>query len=182
GDGALWRENPGGPIPHPLTKQVPITQCATCHNGGGRAAMNFRGMMEAPPEGKQTFVYDEALLHGHSYTPQTPDVHFTKGLACIDCHTEREVHGDGQIYAKRTYEVEIRCETCHGTPDAVATGVTTQGRRLRNVFVAAAPNPAGVVTLVSKRTGATHVIPQLATLRTQPAGPEPRHLAKTQCI
>jgi hypothetical protein len=182
GDVAIVRDKPGRPMRHTLTKQVPITQCATCHNGGGRAAMNFRGMMEAPPEGKQTFVYDQDLLHGHAYTPQTPDVHFTKGLACIDCHTEREMHGDGQIYAKRTYEVEIRCETCHGTPDAVATGVTTQGRRLRNVFVAAAPNPAGVVTLVSKMTGATHVIPQLATLRTQPAGHEPSHLAKTECF
>jgi hypothetical protein len=53
-------------------------------------------------------------------------------MACIDCHTEREVHGDGQIYAKRHYEVELRCETCHGTPDRLATGVTAQGRKLRN--------------------------------------------------
>src|SRR5438046_1756436 len=92
---------------HVLTRQVPITQCATCHNGGSRAAMNFRGMMEAPPEGKQTFVYDQDLLHGHAYSEQTPDVHFTKGMVCIDCHTEREVHGDGQIYAQAHYEVDV---------------------------------------------------------------------------
>ncbi len=182
GDVAIARDKPGRPLRHTLTKQVPITQCATCHNGGSRAAMNFRGMMEAPPEGRQTFVYDQDLLHGHAYTEQTPDVHFTKGMVCIDCHTGREVHGDGQIYAKRTYEVEIRCETCHGTPDTLATGVTTQGRRLRNVFVAAAPNPAGLVTLVGKMTGATHVIPQLAALPTQPAGHEATHLAKTECF
>jgi hypothetical protein len=109
-------------------------------------------------------------------------VHYTKGLGCIDCHTEREMHGDGQIYAKRTYEVEIRCETCHGTPGRLATGVTTQGRRLRNVFVAAPPNPAGLVTLVSKMTGTTHVVPQLATLAKQPAGHEAAHLARTECF
>jgi hypothetical protein len=57
--------------------------------------MNFREMMEAPPEGHQTFTHDQDLLHGHAYTPQTPDVHFTRGLACIDCHTEKELHGDG---------------------------------------------------------------------------------------
>jgi hypothetical protein len=182
GDVAIAKDKPGRPIRHVLTKQVPITQCATCHNGGGRAAMNFRGMMEAPPEGKQTFVYDQDLLHGHAYTQQTPDVHFTKGMVCIDCHTEREMHGDGQIYGKRTYEVEIRCETCHGTPDRVGTGITTQGRGLRNVFVAAPPNPGGVVTLVSKMTGRTHVIPQLATLAKQPAGHEATHLAKTECF
>ena len=182
GDVVISKTRQGRPMRHVLTKRVPITQCATCHNGGSRAAMNFRGMMEAPPEGKQTFVYDQDLLHGHAYTEQTPDVHFTKGMVCIDCHTEREMHSDGQIYAKRHYEVEIRCETCHGTPDKVATGVTSQGRRLRNVFVGTAPNPTGFVTLISKMTGATHVIPQLATLPTQPAGHEPVHLAKTECF
>jgi hypothetical protein len=181
GDVVMSRERPGRPLRHVLTKQVPITQCATCHNGGSRAAMNFRGMMEAPPEGRETFAYDQDLLHGHTYTAQTPDVHFTRGMVCIDCHTEWEMHGDGQIYRKRTYEVEIRCETCHGTPDQVATGVTTQGRRLRNVFVAAAPNTTGLVTLVSKMTGATHSIPQLATRPRQPAGHDPTHLAKTEC-
>ena len=182
GDVAVSKDRPGRPMRHVLTKQVPITQCATCHNGGGRAAMNFRGMMEAPPEGKQTFVYDQDLLHGHAYTSQTPDVHFARGMACIDCHTEREMHGDGQIFAKRTYEVEIRCETCHGTPDRLATGITAQGRRLRNLFVAAAPNPAGLVTLLGKLTGKTHVVPQLATLPKQPAGHEPSHLARTECF
>src|SRR5437899_3271153 len=182
GDVAVSRAKQGRPMRHVLTRQVPITQCATCHNGGSRAAMNFRGMMEAPPEGKQTFVYDQDLLHGHAYSEQTPDVHFTKGMVCIDCHTEREVHGDGQIYAKRHYEVEIRCETCHGTPDRIATGVTSQGRRLRNVFSPAGPNPTGLVTLVSKMTGATHVVPQPAALPKQPAGHERTHLAKTECF
>src|SRR6266850_170615 len=124
-DAAMNPEKSGRPLRHQLTKQIPITQCATCHNGGSRAAMNFRGMMEAPAEGRQTFMWDQDLLHGHAYSQQTPDVHFTRGLACIDCHTEREVHGDGQIYAKRHYEVELRCETCHGTPSQLATAVHT---------------------------------------------------------
>jgi hypothetical protein len=176
------KEKLGRPLRHVITKQIPVTQCATCHNGGSRAAMNFRGMMEAPPEGRQTFVYEQDLLHGHAYTDQIPDVHFTRGMACIDCHTEREVHGDGQIYVKRHYEVEIRCETCHGTPGTIATGVTAQGRRLRNLFLGAVPNPEGLVTLVSKLTGRTHTVPQLATLRTQPPGHDAKHLAKTECF
>lgn len=181
-DAVMPKDKIGRPLRHTLTKAVPVTQCATCHNGGSRAAMNFRGMMEAPPEGRQTFLYDQDLLHGHAYTQQTPDVHFQRGMACIDCHTEREMHGDGQIYAKRHYEVEVRCESCHGTPDRAATGLTAQGRRLRNVFVAAPPNPTALITLVSKMTGRTHTIPQLAALGTQPAGHEPKHLAKTECF
>jgi hypothetical protein len=181
-DQAMNREKVGRPLRHQLTKQVAVTQCATCHNGGSRAAMNFRGMMEAPPEGRQTFTYDQDLLHGHAYTAETPDVHFTRGMGCIDCHTEREVHGDGQIYVKRHYEVEVRCESCHGTPERVATGVTAQGRRLRNVFVGAAPNPTGLVTLVSKLTGKVHSIPQLATLAKQPRGHDAAHLPKLECF
>ncbi len=181
-DAAMPKDKVARPLRHTLTKAVPVTQCATCHNGGSRAAMNFRGMMEAPPEGRQTFLYDQDLLHGHAYTQQTPDVHFQRGMACIDCHTEREMHGDGQIYAKRHYEVEVRCESCHGTPERPATGRTAQGRRLRNVFVAAPPNPTALVTLVGKMTGRTHTIPQLAALGTQPAGHEPKHLAKTECF
>jgi cytochrome c554/c'-like protein len=182
GDVAMSRQKSGRPLRHVLTKAVPVTQCATCHNGGSRAAMNFRGMMEAPAEGRQTFTYDQDLLHGHSYSQQTADIHFTRGMACIDCHTEREMHGDGQIYAKRHYEVEVRCESCHGTPDKLATGITAQGRKLRNVFVAAAPNPWGLVTLISKLTGTMHVVPQLAALPTQPPGHEPTHLKKTECF
>jgi hypothetical protein len=182
GDVAMSKERTGRPLRHQLTKAIPVTQCATCHNGGSRAAMNLRGMMEAPPVGKETFTYDQDLLHGHSYTQQTPDVHFTRGMACIDCHTEREVHGDGRIYAKRQYEVEVRCESCHGTPERMATGLTAQGRRLRNVFVAAPPNPTGLVTLVTKLTGRVLRVPQLAALPTPPAGHDARHLQKVECF
>ena len=182
GDVAMSPHKRGRPLRHVLTRAVPVSQCATCHNGGSRAAMSFRGLMEAPPEGRQTFTYDQDLLHGHAYSQQTADIHFTRGMACIDCHTEREMHGDGQIYAKRHYEVEVRCESCHGTPAALGTGLTAQGRKLRNVFVAAAPNPTGLVTLVGKLTGTTHVVPQLATLSAQPAGHEPVHLNKTECF
>jgi hypothetical protein len=182
GDVIMSKEKAGRPLRHQLTKAIPVTQCATCHNGGSRAGMNLRGMMEAPPEGRQTFVYDQDLLHGHAYTQQIPDVHFARGMACIDCHTEREVHGDGRIYVKRQYEVEIRCESCHGTPDRLATGMTSQGRKLRNVFIASEPNRTGLVNLVSKLTGAVHPIPQLARLPQQPSGHDPVHLAKMECF
>jgi len=181
-DVAMNPRKAGRPLRHQLTKQVPVTQCATCHNGGSRAAMNFRGMMEAPAEGRQTFLWDQDLLHGHAYSEQTPDVHFARGMACIDCHTEREVHGDGQVYRKRHYEVELRCETCHGTPDTLASGVTAQGRKLRNLFLPSGPNPGGVVTLLSKLTGKLHTVPQLAALSRQPAGHSTTHLAKTECF
>src|SRR5437879_13741905 len=91
----------GRPLRHQLTKQVPVTQCATCHNGGSRAAMNFRGTMEAPAEGRQTFLWDQDLLHGPAYSEQTPAVHFARGTACIDCHPEPEAPADAPAYPPR---------------------------------------------------------------------------------
>ncbi len=180
-DPAIPRDRVGRPLRHVLTTRVPVTQCATCHNGGSRAAMNFRGMMEASPEGRQTFTYDQDLLHGHAYSRQTPDVHFARGLACIDCHTEKEMHGDGFVYAKRHYYVEVRCESCHGTPERLATGLTAKGRPLRNVFVSLPRDGAAVVTLVGKLSGKVHRVPQLARLGAEPPGHDPTHLRTTEC-
>src|SRR3989442_1591979 len=42
-DVAINREKVGRPVRHQITKQIGVTQCATCHNGGSRAAMNLRG-------------------------------------------------------------------------------------------------------------------------------------------
>jgi len=66
------------------------------------------------------------------------DIHFEKGMDCIDCHTEQDVHGDGNMYAQMTDAIEIRCEDCHGGVDARATLVTSGmgkngGHKLRRV-------------------------------------------------
>ncbi len=42
------------------------------------------------------------------------DVHTARGMECIDCHTQRDIMGDGNLYSKQHQAVEIRCETCHG--------------------------------------------------------------------
>jgi len=48
GDQAMPRDKVGRPLRHELTKRIAVTQYATCHNGGSRAAINLRGLMEAP--------------------------------------------------------------------------------------------------------------------------------------
>lgn len=43
------------------------------------------------------------------------DVHFKKGMKCMDCHTAREMHGDGKQY--NTFQqpgaMDTRCKNCH---------------------------------------------------------------------
>ena len=42
------------------------------------------------------------------------DVHTARGMDCMDCHTQLDIMGDGNLYSKQHEAVEIRCETCHG--------------------------------------------------------------------
>jgi hypothetical protein len=54
------------------------------------------------------------------------DIHLEKGMQCIDCHTQQDTHGDGNIYPQMTDYIEIRCIDCHGTVSARAS-LTTSG-------------------------------------------------------
>ncbi|WP_456478305.1 hypothetical protein [Geoglobus ahangari] len=42
------------------------------------------------------------------------DVHRSKGMECIDCHTEEEMHGDGNKYNSMLEgAIKVDCENCH---------------------------------------------------------------------
>jgi len=45
------------------------------------------------------------------------DVHFQKGMECMDCHTGKEVHGDGTEYTsmEQNGAMDAQCENCHAT-------------------------------------------------------------------
>ena len=46
-------------------------------------------------------------LHGKHYNHLEADIHYRKGMACIDCHTSDDIHGNGNIYGKKEHAVEI---------------------------------------------------------------------------
>lgn len=53
------------------------------------------------------------------------DIHFEKGMHCIDCHTQQDNHGDGRIWGAMADAIEIQCKDCHGTVTERATLVTS---------------------------------------------------------
>lgn len=53
------------------------------------------------------------------------DIHLEKGMQCMDCHTQQDLHGDGNLYPQMTDYIEIRCIDCHGTVAARASLVTS---------------------------------------------------------
>lgn len=53
------------------------------------------------------------------------DIHLEKGMHCIDCHFNQDVHGNGKLYGETRNAIEIACTDCHGTVDSYATLVTS---------------------------------------------------------
>lgn len=49
------------------------------------------------------------------------DIHLEKGMHCVDCHFNRDVHGTGQLYGETRAAVEIACVDCHGTIEKRST-------------------------------------------------------------
>lgn len=99
---------------HPdVTVKVDDTACFGCHSRSGRISLSYAGWHEVdesgPPAGARTRTLDD----GRTLVAATPDAHFTKGMACIDCHTAREVMGDGTRHARKADQQRVTCDDCH---------------------------------------------------------------------
>jgi len=53
------------------------------------------------------------------------DIHLQKGMHCVDCHFEQDVHGDGNLYGEYPNAIEVRCQDCHGSINARASVLTS---------------------------------------------------------
>jgi hypothetical protein len=49
------------------------------------------------------------------------DVHAERGMHCVDCHFEQDVHGDTHLYSEYQASLQIQCQDCHGTTTDIAT-------------------------------------------------------------
>ena len=130
------------------------------------------------------------------------DVHTARGLDCIDCHTQRDIMGDGNLYSKQNQAVEIRCETCHGNdstypmiskvtelddavirlskhykgkPNSVGDwmAVSKRKKRMTNVKV-----QNGKMVTIGKRSGRVYNIP---LLRNKQIHFIPQHQSRLEC-
>ncbi|MDH4204227.1 MAG: selenite/tellurite reduction operon c-type cytochrome ExtM, partial [Desulfobacteraceae bacterium] len=159
--------------------------CLRCHNRSGRMALTYQGLHD----GNNCLVPTRNGLPGprmisgaRNLTYITEDIHFAWGMDCIDCHTSRDIMGDGYAYENMYHQTEISCEDCHGTgkkrpdfkeitrendeamresksyPIKMQPGmkmiITGKGRKYSNVFF-----ESGNVYVLGKRTGKLHQSP-----------------------
>ncbi len=102
---------------HALQGLPPMSACTACHQRSGRIALSYQGLCD----GNNALVPTRGGNPGpmstsddRSFTHIAPDVHFSAGMECIDCHTSREVMGEGYAAPDMRAQLEIRCENCHG--------------------------------------------------------------------
>ena len=177
-----------GKSPHSLTHTLEplpgIKVCVRCHNRSGRIALSYQGLSD----GNSGLVPTRNGLPGpvmlsgsRNGVRIAPDIHFAKGMECIDCHTSRDVMGDGYAYANMYLQTEVSCEDCHGGPlepprwreidrendEALRDSrnyrapmrpgmrmiLTAKGRPYSNVFV-----QEGQIRLQGKRSGKLHLV------------------------
>jgi hypothetical protein len=138
-------------------------------NGNGALDLIDRVPREASVDGRQLrYVYG-----GRNGSTRLMDVHFERGMQCIDCHFLQDVHGDGHLYSTNWDHIEIECEDCHGA--AGRATLVTSGPNGGNDLTRAKDRDGvpyfqvvdGKVTQRSRVTpGVTWTIPQTADLQT----------------
>lgn len=104
--------------------------CDSCHKveKQGKAAYSTEAAknpdMCLKCHGRQKAVMESDRNSNHE------DVHLSQGMACMDCHTSREMHGDGIKYdsLKQPGAMDITCENCHDEVNSVPSHTVHKGK------------------------------------------------------
>ena len=182
------------PAVHPdIALPVGNAPCFGCHSRSGRISLSYDGWHEANPPPPEAQPARTRTLEDERVVVQVaPDVHSTRGLLCIDCHTAQEVMGDGTLHARQSEQLRVACGDCHphSRPVTVAASEVDSGSRrimrLRNfpaaervlatasgdVLVNAHVDADGRARLVRKRDG--------VALDLRPARPQCRDAVHTR--
>ncbi len=110
---------------HPsLSIKITNEHCFGCHSRSGRISTNYEGWHDTllrEDEIEKNSAY-RILDDGRVFVRAKSDIHYEKGMDCIDCHNSRETMGDGIKHLHEEDQVDIACTDCHfkGIPDTKA--------------------------------------------------------------
>ena len=104
------------PKMHPSTDIfVKDEHCFGCHSRSSRISTNYMGWHETlldqdeVKNNKDYKIFEDLRV----YIKMSEDVHHTKGMLCVDCHSSHEVMGDGKLYTHEEQAVKLQCADCH---------------------------------------------------------------------
>lgn len=112
-----------------FTEKVFVRSCKGCHASCGDCHVSYpskNGIGAGFVNGHGFVKKDEAktcgVCHGGRVYPEYtgkhstgPDVHFQRGMACVDCHKKSHIHGssDGSRKNEKTALSRPKCLDCH---------------------------------------------------------------------
>jgi hypothetical protein len=151
-DRAISKSKTGYPLKHTWTRQIPNEQCLHCHHQNHVGA-DYEGLFEHDysDDFRSPLVQGKPKpkTHGLDYHHLSKDVHFERGLWCIDCHTKNDVMGNGHSYS---YEMEVpkrSCTDCHGG----------FGEHLPDLSISAIFRAPDGFSFISRNSGQKHPLP-----------------------
>lgn len=94
-----------------------ISSCDTCHKSENNGKSFYSIKASQDPEMCLKCHGRLASISKINKTAKMEDVHFARGMSCKDCHTNRELHGDGTEYVsmKQPGAMDVECAKCHKT-------------------------------------------------------------------
>lgn len=108
-----------------LNPQLKHTQFADYHGHG----WVFRAVFKHDRQGNLLDLRDNKIADSDpqkfAKAVHLKDVHLAHGMQCADCHFEKDVHGNGQLYGEPRNATTINCIDCHGTIDRRPTLITS---------------------------------------------------------
>ncbi len=101
---------------HEMLKVPDGDQCYACHNRSGRISLTYNGQADletglVPTDKGMPASVTSGL---RNLTSIHADIHAKAGMDCVDCHTSRDIMGDGYAYENLYNQIEISCADCHG--------------------------------------------------------------------
>jgi hypothetical protein len=108
-----------------LNPKLKQTQFADYHGHG----WVFRAVFKKDRKGNLLDLEDKKIEHDDpekfSKAVHLKDIHLARGMQCVDCHFDADVHGNGNLYGEPRAATTIECIDCHGTVSARPTLITT---------------------------------------------------------
>ena len=105
-----------------LNPKLKHTQFADYHGHG----WVFRAIFKRDKKGNMLDIEGNKLPEGDfKHAVHLNDVHLKKGMQCVDCHFDVDVHGNGLLYGEPRAATTIMCIDCHGTINTRPTLKTT---------------------------------------------------------
>jgi hypothetical protein len=105
----------GVPYSQLVCKDCHVASCDGCHKKEIGDKLSYSTQTAKNQETCLKCHGREAAILKIDKEENNLDPHFSKGMQCMDCHTAKEMHGDGVEYnsMKQKGAMDAKCETCH---------------------------------------------------------------------